>query len=159
VSRDTQSAMKEVVKRVQARMAPLRLTGLRGGARAALVAELVRAQAERPILFLTSTSHASDALMADLRTALGESEDSPRIRAFPAYDSLPYERFSPQPFVIAQRMEILYRWLASAGKSQSAPVVVAPWTALAQRVPSRDLLRGRCVQGSGSIATPSSKPW
>ncbi|MBW2272385.1 MAG: transcription-repair coupling factor, partial [Deltaproteobacteria bacterium] len=133
-----------MARRVERRSAPLRVTGLRGGARAVLAAELVRAQGESPILFLTATSHASDALMEDLRTGLGEGEDSPRIRGFPAYDSLPYERFSPQPFVVAQRMEILYRWLAAAG-GLPAPVVVAPWTALALRVPSRDLLRGRCV--------------
>ncbi len=36
------------------------------------------------------------------------------IRIFPRYDTPPYDRFSPQPFVVAQRMHVLFRWLRSA---------------------------------------------
>ena len=71
----------------------------------------------------------------------GAAADLPRrVRAFPRHDTQPYERFSPQPFVVAQRMEVLYRWLAAGAggvRDEPAPVVVAPWTALAPRVPSR----------------------
>jgi transcription-repair coupling factor (superfamily II helicase) len=45
-------------------------------------------------------------------------------------------------------MEVLYRWLAGAREakhSEPAPIVVAPWTALALRVPSREAVRGRLV--------------
>jgi len=42
----------------------------------------------------------------------GSAADDRRTRAFPRHDTLPYDRFSPQGFVIAQRMDVLYRWAA-----------------------------------------------
>ena len=139
----------DVVARVGARAGPVRLTGLRGTARAVAMAHLVRAHGERPVLVLVPTSKACDALVDDLRAALGEGETGGRVRVFPRHDTQPYERFSPQPFVVAQRMDVLYRWLATppAGvpMAEPAPVVVAPWTALCLRVPSRDDVRARTV--------------
>jgi len=112
----------------------------------------VRAHGDRPVLFLAPTAKAADALAADLRAALGDAEAGGRGREFPRHDTQPYERFSPQPFVVAQRMAVLYRWLSSAAPapgnaaaSEPAPVVVAPWTALALRVPTRESVRGRSV--------------
>ena len=89
--------------------------------------------------------------MKDFRQC-GEREEQQRTLAFPRHDTLPYDRFSPQPFLIAQRMNVLYRWLATpapeaqrprAGHATAAPVVVAPWTALALRIPSRVAVRSR----------------
>jgi len=156
--------LADVVARVGRRSGPVHLSGLHGGARASVVAELVRAQGERPVLCLVPTSRAADALLEDLRTVLGEGGRESRVRAFPRHDTLPFDRFSPQPFVVAQRMDVLYRWLASAAPdatapdaatagrpgrrvpaSEPAPVVVATWTALLARVPARDAVRGRSV--------------
>jgi len=143
--------LADVVARVRTRTGPVHLTGLRGGARAAVIAELVRAQAERPVLCLAPSSKAGDALLEDLRSMLGETGAESRLRAFPRHDTPPFDRFSPQPFVVAQRMDVLYRLLAAAGAPGSiaarepAPVVVAPWTALAVRVPSRESVRSRSV--------------
>src|SRR3990170_4303130 len=135
--------LDDVVARV------VRLTGLRGAARAVAAAQLVRAHAERPVLVLVPTAKASDGFVADLRAALGEGDADGRVRVFPRHDTQPYERFSPQPFLVAQRMDVLYRWLATpppgAPVPEPAPVVVAPWTALALRVPSRDDGRARPV--------------
>jgi transcription-repair coupling factor (superfamily II helicase) len=144
--------LEDVVERVMARAGGVRLTGLRGAARAVVAAHLVRAHGDRPVLVLVPTAKAADAFVDDLRTALGEPEPDGRIRAFPRHDTQPYERFSPQPFVVAQRMDVLYRWLASArahadalASPDPAPVVVATWTALAARVPSREAVRARSV--------------
>ncbi|MEE2674918.1 MAG: transcription-repair coupling factor [Myxococcota bacterium] len=136
------------VERVVQRDGPIRLTGLRGASRAVVGARLVEAHPDAPVLFLTANAKAADALLDDLHTCLGEQEPDRRSRAFPRHDTLPYDRFSPQPFVIAQRMDVLYRWLAAANpqnRAMPAPVAVAPWTALALRVPSRDSLRARSV--------------
>lgn len=123
----------------------VRVSGLATGARGVVGAELVRAAGSRPVLFLTSTSRAADGLAADLRCALGSENE--RIAIFPRHDTVPYDRFSPQPFIVAQRMAVLYRWLAAGGRraDEAAPVVVAPWTAFAIPVPSRDVVRGRTV--------------
>ncbi len=155
--------LERVLDRIRGREAPVCLSGLRGAARAAVGARLVQAHGDRPLLFLCATAKAGDALLADLRAALGETGNGEthagRVRPFPHHDTAAYDRFSPQPFVIAQRMDVLYRWLASAlpasgprlpgerwvAASEPAPVVVAPWTALALRVPARDLVRARSV--------------
>jgi transcription-repair coupling factor (superfamily II helicase) len=143
--------LPDVIARVLERDGPVRLTGLRGAARAVVVAHLVRAHGDRPVLVLVPTAKAGDAFLDDLRAALGEPPEGDRVCAFPRYDTQPYERFSPQPFVVAQRMDALYRWLASPPPGDGAraagpgPVVVAPWTALATRVPARELVRARSV--------------
>jgi len=120
----------------------VRIQGLRGGARAVVIARLAEAHAAAPTLVLTAGAKETDRLEADLRAALGES-DGGRVRPFPHPDAGPYDRFSPQGPVVAQRMEVLHR-LASA--SGAPPIVVAPWSALAWRVPSREAVIAATVR-------------
>ena len=146
------TSLEQVARKLTSREMPVCLTGLTGAARVAALAELVRAHGERPVLLLAASSKVCDALSDDVRSALGGT-DAPagqRVRAFPRHDTLPYERFSPQPFVVAQRMDLLYRWLADPGRSRSptseaAPIAVAPWSALALRVPPRERVRAATV--------------
>ena len=137
-------SLAELAKRVLARSGPVRLCGLRGAAKALASAELVRAIGDRPVLFVTATAKQTDAFLEDLRAALGQlpPEEGGRVRPFPHHDTPPYDRFSPQAFVIAQRMDVLYRWAAA----EPGAVVVAPWAALALRVPSREAVRRRTVR-------------
>jgi transcription-repair coupling factor (superfamily II helicase) len=106
-------------------------------------ARLALEQPDAPLLFLAADSKRSDVLLEDLRSALGEPppEEGGRVRPFPRHDSAPYDRFSPQPFVTAQRMDVLYRLLAG-----ERPIVVAPWTALALRVPARKAVEARSLR-------------
>ena len=145
-------SLAELAQQLLQRKAPLRVAGLRGAARAAVIAQLARAHGPRPLLVVVPTAKDGDALQDDLRATLGEKAGEGRLRAFPRYDTQPYERFSPQPFLVAQRMDVLYRWLASpapqnggAARGEAAPIVVAPWTALAARVPTREFVRGKSV--------------
>ena len=135
------SALRALARRVETRTGPVRLTGLRGAARAVAAAELIRAHPDRPVLIICASAKRSDALAEDLHTVLGEREDAPRLHPFPRHDTLPYDRFSPQPFLIAQRMDVLYRWLAPLETPGTAPWVVTSWTALALRVPARSKVR------------------
>jgi transcription-repair coupling factor (superfamily II helicase) len=134
----------QLAEQVLARSGPVRLVGLRGAAKALASAQLVRAGGDRPALFLTGTAKQTDAFVEDLRAALGQPppEEGGRVRPFPHHDTPPYDRFSPQAFVIAQRMDVLYRWAAL----EPGAVVVAPWAALALRVPSRETVRRRTVR-------------
>ena len=136
--------LAQLAQRVLARSGPVRLVGLRGASKALASAELVRAAGDRPVLFLTAIAKQTDAFVEDLRAALGQPppEEGGRVRPFPHPDTPPYDRFSPQPFVIAQRMDVLYRWAAP----EPGTVVVAPWAALALRVPSRETVRRRTVR-------------
>ena len=141
----------ELAERVLARKGVLRLTGLRGAARAWAGAALVHAVAPKPVLFLAPDAKSADALLEDLRVMLGEpaAEEGGSVRPFPHPDTLPYDRFSPQPFVTAQRMDVLYRWLdlGRERNTEAKPlVVVAPLAALALRVPTRAALRARTTQ-------------
>ena len=141
------ASLKSVVREVGKRSEPVRLLGLRGAARALVIAELVRGHGKRPALILTATSKRADTLAEDLRLALGESDETTRISTFPRQDTLPYERFSPQPFVVAQRMATLAGWLdAEAGSEREAAVVIAPWSALALRLPSRKQMESHSLR-------------
>ncbi len=138
--------IKQLVGRVGKRTRPVRVTGLRGASRALIAAELIRPQGKRAVLVLTPHSRAADALAEDLRLALGEQEDETRIFSFPRHDTLPYERFSPQAFITTQRMAVLYRLLASTDHGHDAPIVIAPWSALLARVPTRKRLRAHTTE-------------
>jgi transcription-repair coupling factor (superfamily II helicase) len=140
--------LDDIARRIAERSGAVRLAGLRGGAGAVVGADLVAQLGDAPALFIAPTAKACDALAQDLCAALGEPAEGGRVRAFPAHDTHPYERFSPQPFLVAQRMDVLYRWLASArpdARVEPTPIAVAPWTALALRVPSREVVRSRSV--------------
>ena len=143
------SRLAELAARLTARTGPVRLVGLRGAARAIAIARLVEANPGAATLVVAVGAKAADALLEDLRLVLGEQlpERGGRVRMFPPPDTTPYDRFSPQPFVVAQRMDVLHR-LATFGAANGAgatnepaadaPIIVAPWTALAPRVPSRE---------------------
>ena len=120
-----------------------RLTGLRGAANRVAASHLIRAHRDRPVLYVTPHSRAADAALLALRGLLGEREGESRLHPFPRHDTLPFDRFSPQPFLVSQRMEVLHR-LDQIGLGVSegpAPIVVAPRSALALRVPAREDLR------------------
>jgi transcription-repair coupling factor (superfamily II helicase) len=127
----------------------LRLTGLRGSANRAAACHLIRAHGDRPVLYITAHSRAADAAGLALQGMLGERPDQSRIRPFPRHDSLPFDRFSPQPFLVGQRMEVLHRLdQGQQEQAETAPIVIAPLAALALRVPSRAQLRGATLRVS-----------
>ncbi len=127
-----------------------RLTGLRGASNRVAASHLIRAHGDRVVVYVTPHSRAADAAIIALRGFLGERDGQSRIRGFPRHDTLPFDRFSPQPFLVSQRMEVLHRLdeaaRAAAGEAvaspdESPPIVVAPRSALSLRVPARDVLR------------------
>ncbi|MCH8084372.1 MAG: hypothetical protein IH885_09075, partial [Myxococcales bacterium] len=147
-SEPVHDSLDDVARRIAERTGAVRLAGLRGGTAAVVGAKLVAQLGDAPALFVAPNAKACDALVQDLCAALGEPAEGGRVQAYPDHDTHPYERFSPQPFLVAQRMNILYRWLASAQSKprvEPGPIVVAPWTALALRVPAREVVRGRSV--------------
>jgi transcription-repair coupling factor (superfamily II helicase) len=133
-------SLDDLIERVLARPGALRATGLRGAARALVAGRLVQASKARPTLVLAPDAKSADALQDDLGAFLGPGIGG-RVQPFPRPDTLPYERFSPQPFLTAERMAALYRLL---GEPEQL-VLVAPITVLALRVPSREAVRARTV--------------
>src|SRR5947207_3028181 len=114
----------------------LRLSGLRGAARAFLLARgLVRAP--RPTLCLLPSAEAAEAFADDLRLFLGgEGSRGQRVHLYPAWDVPAFEGLSPSNETLAAQVEGLYYLLATA-----TPVLVTSIEALAQCVfPQEELI-------------------
>ncbi|WP_422505490.1 transcription-repair coupling factor [Stenotrophomonas sp. GZD-301] len=60
-----------------------------------------------PLLVIARDNHGANQIEADLRTLLGSSADLPVV-AFPDWETLPYDAFSPHPDIISQRLAALH---------------------------------------------------
>ena len=72
-----------VAQRIAERAGAVRLTGLRGSARAVVGAHLVKHHGDGPVLFVAPSAKACDALVADLRAALGDPEEGGSSTTYP----------------------------------------------------------------------------
>jgi transcription-repair coupling factor (superfamily II helicase) len=80
-----------------------------------------------------------DARMARLAEALGFFAPEIEVLRFPAWDCLPYDRVSPNPELVAERIATLTRLLEPAAGPR---IVLTTVNALVQRVPPRYAFRG-----------------
>ncbi|TNG02299.1 MAG: transcription-repair coupling factor [Gammaproteobacteria bacterium] len=64
-------------------------------------------QIEKPLLVITSGSQVLDELLDQL-SFFGEQDDLP-VLAFPDWETLPYDAFSPHQDIVSQRLETLYK--------------------------------------------------
>ncbi len=74
-----------------------------------------------------------------LETALAFFAPKTRVIAFPAWDTVPYDRIGPSPEIVAKRITALAK-LAIGGR-RDPTIVLATVNAVLQRVPPRDFLR------------------
>jgi transcription-repair coupling factor (superfamily II helicase) len=131
-----------VAARVAARLQRERrgtVQGLRGPARAAFLAVLHRL-APRPLLVVTATAAAAEALALDLHFFLGEEPGADalkkRVHVLPAWDVAPFAPMSPSPETLAQRIEGLYH----LGQTPN-PIVVTTAEAAVQKAVAPAALR------------------
>ncbi len=114
----------------------LRWTGLVGAATALYVARASE-QARGPLLVVTRDA----ATAARLEEELGFfAPPATTILAFPGYETLPYDQFSPHPDIISQRL----RTMARLPALQRGIVIVDVPTAL-QRLPPRTFVDGHAL--------------
>ena len=134
--------------RLVGRGGPVRLLGLRGDSQAVTIGRLLAAHPDLPALVVTATAKDADRVADALCAVLGEpeAEAGGRVRPFPHPDTPPYDRFSPQPFVVAQRMDVLHRLATWPSAATAPPVAVAPWTALAWRTPAPAAVRAASLR-------------
>ncbi|MHC9085548.1 transcription-repair coupling factor [Luteimonas sp. RIT-PG2_3] len=87
-----------------------------------------------PILLVARDNHAAHQLEADLHTLLGPDSVGPNsefpVLAFPDWETLPWDRFSPHQDIVSQRLAALLRLPTLAHG-----IVVAPIQTLMQRLP------------------------
>src|SRR5215472_13661587 len=114
---------------------PAMLDAMAGGARALAVpdaagafvlAGLVVLGDRRPLVVVTPTVADAERYAHDLETFLGPGT----VELFPAWDTLPFERVSPETSTMGRRLRLLWR----LRQGDYPAVVVAPVRALLQRL-------------------------
>ena len=100
----------------------------------ALAAAIAAAAArhDAPLLVVARDNHAAHQLEADLHTLLGNDAALPVLN-FPDWETLPYDRFSPHPDIVSQRLATLAR----LPELKRGAVVIVPVATLMQRVAPR----------------------
>jgi transcription-repair coupling factor (superfamily II helicase) len=81
-----------------------------------------------PLLAVVRDNHAAHQLELDLRTLIGADPALPVLH-FPDWETLPYDRFSPHPDIVSQRLAALHR-LPGLNRG----IVVVPVQTLMQRL-------------------------
>jgi transcription-repair coupling factor (superfamily II helicase) len=114
--------------------APIPVYGAPEGWDALLLARR-RAEFAGPILHVTR----DDARMARLAEALAFFSPEIEVLRFPAWDCLPYDRVSPNPALVSERIATLSRLLEP---SERPRIVLTTVNALVQRIPPRSALQG-----------------
>ena len=94
--------------------------------RAFFVAGIAEVSTQKPIVVVTSTAREAETLCDDLEIWLGKD----RVRYFPAWETLPFERISPATETMGNRLEILHGIQTGRGPD----VLVAPVRSLLQRI-------------------------
>ena len=94
-----------------------------------------RAETEAPVVHVCR----DDARMARMADALGFFAPDVEVLRFPAWDCLPYDRVSPNPEIVAERVSTLARLLERAERPR---ILVTTVNALVQRVPPRAVFDG-----------------
>ena len=111
------------------------LAGLPEGADALALAEIARTTGGQDILHVARDGQRLERLQDGLRFFAPERE----ALVFPAWDCLPYDRLSPHPDIVAERLETLARLAAPKKAGTPARVILASAGAVLQRVPPRSL--------------------
>src|SRR5580700_9250348 len=114
-------------------------------AQAFVLAGLLRLGRRRPVLVVTPTGAAADRLAHDVAeftgsgptaTPLGPDEGGGDVHIFPAWETLPFERVSPDVSTMGRRLRLLWH-LAGRPEADGASrpaIVVAPIKAVLQRL-------------------------
>ncbi len=94
-----------------------------------------RAETSGPILHLCR----DDTRMARMADALGFFAPGVEVLRFPAWDCLPYDRVSPNPEIVAERVATLTRLIEPAARPR---ILLTTVNALVQKVPPRAVFAG-----------------
>ena len=112
--------------------------GIKGLALPLLLAELT--QNNKGLnLVLTESAHESLVLEEELQLCAPHLKD--RIFHFPAWDTLPYDVFSPNPEIVSQRLAFLY----NISHDIENGILIIPTNNLMQRLSTKSFIKGRSL--------------
>ncbi len=94
-----------------------------------------RAETDAPVVHVCR----DDARMARMAEAIGFFAPEVEVLRFPAWDCLPYDRVSPNPEIVAERVATLTRLLEPPARPR---ILLTTVNALAQKVPPPGTFRG-----------------
>ncbi len=125
--------LADTIARVHSRRAHWTLYGTPEGADALVLAELARGSGGQDILHVVRDGHRLERLEEALRFFAPERT----VLIFPAWDCLPYDRQSPHPDIVGERLNTLTQLATDKPSGTPARIVLASVGALVQRVPKR----------------------
>ncbi|MBV8411359.1 MAG: DEAD/DEAH box helicase, partial [Alphaproteobacteria bacterium] len=117
------------------------VAGLPEGADALVLSALAGTTGGQDILHVARDGQRLERLQDGLRFFAPERE----VLVFPAWDCLPYDRLSPHPDIVAERLETLARLANPRKPGAPARVILASVGAVLQRVPPRSLYTDAAV--------------
>ena len=133
---------------------PLTVAGVPDGAEGLVVADLARAIAasKNPPAISLALVCRDGPRMAAVSRAISFFAPDIEVLEFPAWDCLPYDRVSPHPAVIAQRVMTLARLSRIVGREHPA-VLLTTVNAVLQRVPERAVIAKQSLSvAPGNVA-------
>ncbi len=118
-----------------------KLTGIPSSAQALALARLILGNIP-PLPAPASILHiaTSDRALESLQQALLFFAPDVEIITFPAWDCMPYDRSSPQPVIMAARMQALAR-LSSLRGNNKPFIILTTASAILQKLPPEDIIR------------------
>jgi transcription-repair coupling factor (superfamily II helicase) len=127
----------------------LTLAGVADGAEGLVLADLARAIAAQPQAPATSLLVVcrDSTKMAQLARAVAFFAPDIATLEFPAWDCQPYDRVSPHPAIVAQRMIVLSRLARLKGRDRPS-VLLTSVNAVLQRVPAKKLVAGQALSAA-----------
>ena len=128
-------SLSETLSQIARKPGRWTVAGLPEGADSLVLAELARTTGGQDILHVARDGQRLERLQDGLRFFSPERE----VLVFPAWDCLPYDRLSPHPDIVAERLETLARLAAPKKAGAPARIVLASAGAALQRVPPRSL--------------------
>jgi len=133
---------------------PLTLAGVPDGAAGLVIADFARAIAagKNPLAISLAVICRDGPRLAAASRAIAFFAPDIEVLEFPAWDCLPYDRVSPHPAVVAQRMMTLARLSRVTGREHPA-VLLTTVNAVLQRVPERTVIAKQSLSvAPGNVA-------
>lgn len=117
------------------------LSGVPASAQALALSRLIEGNLS-PLPAPHSVLHiaASDRVLESLAQALAFFSPNTEILTFPAWDTMPYDRASPQPVLMAARMKIL-GILAAPNNSKKPRIILTTASAILQKLPPHKIMQ------------------